>query len=121
MEVQYKLLISNFKDPKTIALVKDTVGRVSDGSSSFHAGAMKLWLKNAFEFKKQMSVRLQCSRNGCPRNKNPVPYMVAGSDVLCQLCKHGYGERMMRCNGCKSNRSVSNLRRSCGSCGKKFA
>jgi len=121
MEVQCELLISNFKDPKTIALVKDTIGHISDGSSPHCAGAMKLWLKKAFEVKKQKSVQLRCSKIGCSRNTNPVPYRVAGSDVMCQLCDHGYGGGNIQCTGCRSNRSVSNLRRLCGGCGGRFA
>jgi hypothetical protein len=53
METQCKLLISNFKDPKTIQLMKQSIARSSDGSSSHSAGALKLGLKNAFELKQQ--------------------------------------------------------------------
>ncbi|KAF9646805.1 hypothetical protein BDM02DRAFT_3118097, partial [Thelephora ganbajun] len=37
MEMQCELLTSKFRDPKTIGLVKENIGRISDGSSS-HCG-----------------------------------------------------------------------------------
>jgi len=126
MEVECELLISTFKDPKTIALVKETIGHVSNGSSPHCAGALKLWLKKAFEVKKQKKlgsgVLLRCSRNGCPRNKYPISSRVAGSDIQCQLCKQqGHGEYLTQCNACGSYRSPYNVHR-CGnwSCEKKF-
>jgi len=53
MEIQCELMISKFRDPKTIALVKEKIGNISDGSSSYCAGALKLGLKKAFELKNQ--------------------------------------------------------------------
>ena len=53
MGVVCELLIQRFKDPKIIALVKETIERISDRSSSQRAEALKLWLKRAFELKKE--------------------------------------------------------------------
>ena len=55
MEMECKLLTSNFKDSKTIGLMKENIGRISDGSSSHCAGSLKLGFKMAFELKKQAS------------------------------------------------------------------
>ena len=126
MEVQCELLISNFKDPKTIALVEETIGHISDGSSPHSADALKLWLKKAFEVKQQKKlgpgVLLRCSRSGCARYDSPVTRRVAGSDIWCQLCKHSYGDYVLRCSSCGSDRSVHSMY-TCGgwNCGRKFA
>ena len=53
MELQCGLLVSSFRDQKTITRVKENIGRISDGSSSHCAGALKLGLKKAFELKKK--------------------------------------------------------------------
>ncbi|KAF9641851.1 hypothetical protein BDM02DRAFT_3133524, partial [Thelephora ganbajun] len=53
METQCELLISNFRDQKTIRLVKENIGHITDGSSSYCGGALKLGLKKAFELKKK--------------------------------------------------------------------
>ncbi|KAF9650018.1 hypothetical protein BDM02DRAFT_3128015 [Thelephora ganbajun] len=53
MEMQCELLISNLRDQKTIRLVKENIGHISDGSSSHCGGALKLGLKKAFELKKK--------------------------------------------------------------------
>ena len=52
-EMQCELLVSDFRDPKTIALVKETIERISDGSSPHSGGVLKLGLKKAIEFKKK--------------------------------------------------------------------
>ena len=48
MEMQCDFLVKNMKDPKTIALVKENIRRISDGSSSHCAGALGLILEKAF-------------------------------------------------------------------------
>ena len=53
MELQCGLLVSSFRDQNTIARMKENIGRISDGSSSHCAGALKLGLKKAFELKKK--------------------------------------------------------------------
>jgi len=53
MEMQCELMVSKFRGPETIALVKEKIGHSSDGSSSYCAGALKLGLKEAFELKKR--------------------------------------------------------------------
>ena len=120
--MECELLISNFKDPKTIALVKENIGHISDGSSPHCAGALKLGLKKAFELKKQKrqppGVLLRCSRYGCARNTTPVSYSVIGSNVYCQDCQYNYGTYYMQCVGCSYNRTGGYT--SCQSCGKRF-
>ena len=148
METQCKLLISNFKDPKTIRLMKENIARSSDGSSSHSAGAVKLGLKKAFElkqqaveFKKQQEraaelkkqqeqaaelerqkkagVQLRCSRVGCARYNTPVAYSAVGSNLYCQICTPaGYGNYYMQCVGCNYQRTANYT--SCQSCSKKF-
>ena len=119
MEMECGLLISKFKGPNTIALVKENIGRISDGSSSYCAGALKLGLKKAFELKRQQrGVLLRCTRNGCTRNTTPASYSSAGSEIYCQECRNGCGNYYMQCTGC-SNTRTSNYA-SCQSCGKKF-
>jgi hypothetical protein len=56
MEMQCELLTSDFKEEKTIALVKDNIRGISDGSSSHCAGALQLGLEKAFELKKKRQV-----------------------------------------------------------------
>ena len=124
MEAQCELLISNFKDPKTIALVKETIEHIPDGPSSQCADALKLWLKKAFELKKQKvlesGVQLRCTRVGCERHDQPVSYRLAGSSVYCESCyRNYYSDRYMECSGCRYRRTVV-THTSCGSCGKKF-
>ena len=52
MEIQCDLLVSNFNDQKTIALVKENIRQISHGSSSYRADALQLGLVKAFELKK---------------------------------------------------------------------
>lgn len=119
MEMECDLLISDLKDPKTIGLVKDTIERISDGSSSHCAGALKLGFKKAFELKKQqMGVLLRCTRNGCAKRTNPVRYSSVGSHTYCQDCEYNYGGYYMQCVGCSKNRTGNYT--SCQCCGKKF-
>ena len=119
MEMECELLISNFKDPKTIALVKENIERFSDGSSSHCGGALKLGLKKAFELKKQQrGVLLRCTRNGCTRNTTPASYSAVGSSTYCQDCRYKYGNYYMQCTGCSNTRTSTYS--SCQSCGKKF-
>jgi len=119
MEMECELLLSNFKDPKTIALVKENIGRISDGTSSHCAGALKLGLKKGFELKKQQrGVLLRCTRIGCARNTTPSSYSSVGSNTYCQVCRYGHGSYCMQCTGCSYTRTSNYT--SCQSCGKKF-
>ncbi|KAF9643565.1 hypothetical protein BDM02DRAFT_3132344 [Thelephora ganbajun] len=52
-EMQCELLVSSFKGPRAVALVKENIGRISDGSSSQCGNALKLGLKKAFELKRK--------------------------------------------------------------------
>ena len=120
MEMECDLLISKSKDPKTITLVKKHIKRISDGSSSQCASALKLGLKKASELKKQnRGMLLRCPRQGCARNTTPVSYSVVGSNVYCQNCQYSYGSYYMQCTGCSYARTSNYT--SCQSCRKKFA
>lgn len=125
MEMQCELLVSNFSDPKTIALVKENIGRIYDGSSPHCAGVLKLGLKKAFELKKQKrqppGVLLRCTYTACAWYNNHATYAAAGSNVYayCQNClNHGWGGRYLCCVGCGYTRN--GVYASCPSCGKKF-
>ena len=110
------LLISNFKNPKTVALMQESIGHISDGSSSHCASALKLGFKKAFELKKRESgVLLRCSNYNCGWYSNPVPYSSVGSNIYCPQCRRN---RYMQCVGCGYQRTSNYV--SCQSCGKKF-
>jgi len=123
MEMECDLLISKFRDPKTIALVKDNIERVSDGSLSHCADSLKLGLKKAFDLKKQKrqppGVKLRCSYSSCTWYNNHVSYSSVGSNVYCTMCnRNGWGSYYFQCTGCRYNRTSSYP--SCQSCGKRF-
>lgn len=122
MGMECELLISNFKDPRTIALVKETIGRISDGSSPHCAGALKLGLKKAFELKKQKrsppGVLLRCTNYRCGW-RNPVSLSSVGSNTCCPRCSSSHsGSFRMQCAGCGFERTGNYS--SCRSCGKRF-
>ena len=123
MEMECELLTSSFKDLKTVALMKENMGRISDGSSSYRAGALQLGFKKAFELKKQKrqppGVLLRCTRYGCTRNTTPVSYSLVGGNIHCTNCQSRYGNYYMQCTGCSYNRVNGNYVL-CNSCGKKF-
>ena len=118
MEMQCELLVSNFKDPKTIQLVKENIARISDGSASHSGGALKLGLKKAFELKKQKrqppGVLLRCSYSGCAWYNNAVSCMSVPADGVCGSCRRNW----MRCVSCGIDRTGNYP--SCQSCGKTF-
>ena len=122
MEMECELLTSNFKDPKTIPLVKENIGRISDGSSSHRTGALKLGLKKAFELKKQKrqppGVLLRCTGPNygydCEWANTPVSYSSVGSEIYCPNC----GSYYMQCSDCGYERTSNYA--SCQSCGKGF-
>ena len=119
MEMECELLISNFKGPKTIALVKEKIGHFSDGSSSYCTGALKLGLKKAFKLNRPPGVRLRCTYSSCAWYGSYVPSPSAGSGTYCQNClNYGYGSRYLQCSGCGYNRTGGYA--SCQSCGKRF-
>ena len=119
MERQCDLLISNFKDPKNIALVKENIRHIPDGSLSHSAGALNLVFKKAVELKKKKrqppGVKLRCSNGYCSWNKNPVPYSSLGSNIYCTCCRGGY---YMQCVSCGCSRHGAYL--SCQGCRKAF-
>lgn len=121
MDMQCDLLISNFKNPKTIALVKENIGYASNGSSPHGAIALKLGFKKAFEVKKQQrGVQLRCSNTGCEWSRISVLYSSIGSSIRCPKCSPGCSccGTYLQCVGCGSQRT-SNCA-SCQGCGKKF-
>ena len=123
MEMECDLLVSNFRDPKTIALVKDNIERVSDGSLSHCADSLKLGLKKAVDLKKQKrqppGVKLRCSHGSCTWYSNHVSYSSIGSAIYCQMCiNRGWGSRYLQCAHCNYNRTGHYT--SCQSCGKRF-
>ena len=116
MEMEFELLISNSKDPKSIALVEENIGHISDGSSSHCAGALKLGFKKAFELKRQPpGVLLRCPISGCAKNTTPVSCLAVGSNAYCNNHRSYY----MQCAGCSYNRTHVSYA-SCQSCGKRF-
>ena len=122
MEMQCELLVSNFKDPKTIAHMKENIRRISNGSSSHCTRALKLGFKKALDLKKKGNcVSLQCSYTGCAWYAGGVLYsgLTARFDPYCQTCRGRAGwKHYLQCVGCKSLRTISCA--SCQSCGKRF-
>ena len=91
MEVQCDLLISTFKNQKTIALVKENIRRIPDRSLSHCAGALNLVLRKGFELKKRKrrpppSAKLRCSNYYCSRYRDSIPYSSVGTCVYCPSC-----------------------------------
>ena len=126
VEVQWELLLSNLKDPRTFSLVKENVGHISSGSASHCAGTLKLGLKKAFELKKKKSqpsscgVELRCSNYNCPSHDDHLSYStIASSTYSCQLCVgRGWGSHYLQCVGCGHDRTGNYM--SCQCCGKRF-
>lgn len=123
MEMECELLFSNLKDPKIIALVKENIRRISDGSSPHCAGALRLVLKKAFELKKQQrqppGVLLRCAYISCTSYSNHVSYSSVGPNNYCQNClNYRYGYRYLQCAGCGHDRTSNYA--SCRGCGKRF-
>ncbi|KAF9650022.1 hypothetical protein BDM02DRAFT_1690958 [Thelephora ganbajun] len=122
MEMQCELLISNFRDLKTIGLVKENIGHISDGSSSHCGGALKLGLKKAFELKKKKrqppGVLLRCANHSCAWHNNPVSCSSVGSNTYCPNCSCRPYNYYLQCVGCEYERTSSYT--SCQSCGRKF-
>ena len=123
LEMESDLMVSNFKGPRTNALVKENIGHMSDGSSSHCAGALKHGLEKAFSRKIQTyRVKLRCSYGGsCTWYTNHVSYSSIGPGAIyCQMCNtQGRGNRYLQCAGCGNNRM--GVFTSCQSCQKGFA
>ena len=118
--MQCDILISNLKDPKTIALMKENIGNMSDGSSPHCAGALKLGFKKAFKLKKrERGVKLQCTNLNCGWNSTPTSYSSVGSNVFCSNCSHPLRARhYLKCAGCEFVRTSSY--ESCQNCESRF-
>ena len=122
MEMECELLISKFKNPKTINLVNQNIEQISDGSSSHSAGALKLGLKKAFDLKKQkqqppppVGTKLLCASDSCAWNSGPgIPYSSIAPYLACPQCDACY----MKCVACGFIRTKSYT--SCQSCKKPF-
>jgi len=123
MEMQCELLVSNISDPKTIQRMKEIIGHISDGSSSYCADALKLGLQKAFELKKQKKqppgVLLYCSLAGCPWT-TPTAYSSAGSHPSghCIPCSNSGHSRYLLCAGC--GRVRFGVHASCQGCAQRF-
>ena len=119
MEMESVLFIQNLKSPELITLVSQNIGRVSDGSSSHCAGALKLGLKKGIELKKQnKGVMLRCNLSICRWHNTNLPYSAVGSAVFCPTCVNVRGNYYMRCTGCERTRGGSYS--SCQYCAKRF-
>ena len=74
VNIQWDLVIANFKDPKTITLLRSQVENASFGSSSHRAGVLNVALKKAFEFKRKNTqsptVHLRCAATFCTEYNN---------------------------------------------------
>ena len=125
--MQCNLLISDFKNPTTIALVEENIEHISYGSSSHCAGALKLGFRKAFELKKQNSgVLLRCPNTVSGWYSNPVSYTSIGSTTYCSQClnncrynNYDNGYYYMQCVGCGCKRMNTSFT-SCHSCKRKF-
>ena len=120
MEMQCELLVSNFKDPKTIAHMKENIKRISDGSSSHSIRALKLGFKKALDLKRKSGngVLLRCLYSGCTRYTNHISYSTVGHSIYCSLCLVRGWSHHLQCVGCGSNRTGAYG--ACQNCGKKF-
>lgn len=121
MEMECELLIKSFKNPNTVDLVNENIGRIADGSSSHSADALKLGLKKAFDLKKQPpGVKLRCSWTGCTSYNNHVSVTSIPINVYyCQTCyNRGYYNHYFQCVSCGTNRAGNFT--SCQSCAKRF-
>ena len=111
MEMECEYLISNCKNPKTIALVKENIERISKGSSSHCVGALNLVLEKAFKHTPQKptpkGVKLRCSYSSCQWYKNHLSFGSIGLKVIyCQMCiNSGMGNYYLQCVGCNYNRT----------------
>lgn len=119
MEMECELLISSFKNPHTIDLMTESIGRIADGSSSHSANALKLGLKKAFHLKiPPPGVKLRCSWTSCTSYNNHISISSIGTNVYCQACSNRYSHHL-QCVDCGNNRTGNYT--SCQHCKKKFA
>ena len=115
-EAQCNLLMSNSRDPKTIALVKENIGHIFDGSLPHCADLLNLGLKKAFDLKKQErqpSVMLRCWKGSCSQYNRLISYSTVASDGNCRTCGC-----ILECADCRADRRDN--RASCERCGKRF-
>lgn len=120
MQMECEALTSNFGHPKTIALMKEKIGRISDGSSPHCAGALKLGLEKAAKFKSQRrrppGVQLRCGNDGCGWFNGAIPYTTLGLRISCPRCSYiGY----LQCVECRYYRDAYSCT-ACQGCGKDF-
>ena len=123
MDMQCDLLISDFRNPTTTALMQENIGHISDGSSPHCAGALNLGFEKAFELKKRGGYALlRCSNSNCGWHKNPVPCSSVGSKTYCSNCTvySGYvhSRPPIQCADCGYHRAGDYA--SCQNCRKRF-
>lgn len=109
--MQCGLLVLNFKSPKTVALVKEKIGHISDGSLSHRADSLKLGLKMAF--RRKDGIMLQCYSRSCLLYNNHVSRFSVRSNYSCSNCGS-----LMECVGCRADWTDGNS--SCRRCGKNI-
>ena len=123
MEMQCDLLVSKFKDQKTIALVKENIRHISEGSSSHCASALELGFEKAFELKMRKreppGTKLRCSYIGCPSYDDHVSYSsIAMGAHYCQRCFDVGRCSYLGCASCGCSRTGDYA--SCKNCAKRF-
>lgn len=113
--MQCNFLVQNREDPNTIALLKENIRRISDGSSSHSARALDLVLEKFFQSKKQgKGEKLRCHYYNCAWLGSLISYSSVRFHVYCPMCEHC----VLQCNGCGFKRISSSS--SCQGCGRKF-
>ena len=110
--MQCDLLLSDFKKPDTIALVKEKIRHIPGGSFPHCGGALNLVLKKGFELKKQKRQPPGAELH-CPWGHKCVSYSSIGSGLCCPSCGN-----YMTCAHCGYSRTSSYS--SCKSCGSRF-
>ena len=113
--IQCDRLISDFKGPKTIALVREKIRQIPDGSLSHCASALNLVFQKAFELRKKRRhppwAKLRCSNPGCSWIKTP-----SRSRLLRQILPIVLVAGLGATNGCGYNGTGNYA--SCQGCGK---
>ena len=86
-EILCDLLIPNFKNPESTALVKEKIRHTPDGFFSYRAAALNLVLKKK-KLKKLLlraGAKFECVNSHCER-PSLVSYSSIGSSVYCASC-----------------------------------
>jgi len=107
-EMQCELLTLDFRNPKTVALVKENIENISDGSLPHRVDSLKLALKKAFRYRD--GIKLQCYNGRCSRRYTPLSRSsVPRLDNRCSGCGGKMG-----CVGCRADWHGDPSCRGCG-------